>query len=78
MELDQQSRHGRGVLSKGLVCCRFFVGTVSRCCFRIQSCSCGGAVHGDAIFVVDLSAQDTSAAQGEMGDSKSADLALVW
>ena len=36
-----------------LVCCGlfYFFGTVARCCFRNQSGSVAGAVHGDDIFV---------------------------
>ena len=38
-------------LRKGLASCRLIVGTVSRCCFRNDSGSVAGAVHGDDIFV---------------------------
>ena len=38
-------------LRKGLVSCCLTVGTVSRCCFRNESCTVAGTVHGDDIFV---------------------------
>ena len=41
----------RDELRKGLVSCCLTVGTVSRCCFRNESCSVAGTVHGDDIFV---------------------------
>ena len=42
----------RDELRKGLVSCCLTVGSVSRCCFRNESCSVAGTVHGDDIFVV--------------------------
>ena len=36
---------------KGLVSCCLTDGTVSRCCFRNESCSVAGTVHGDDMFV---------------------------
>ena len=41
----------RDELRKGLVSCCLAVGTMSRCCFRNESCSVAGTVHGDDIFV---------------------------
>ena len=41
----------RDELRKGLVSCSLTVGAVSRCCFRSESCSVAGTVHGDDIFV---------------------------
>ena len=38
-------------LRKGLANCCLTVGTVSRCCFRNESGSVAGRVHGDDIFV---------------------------
>ena len=38
-------------MRKGLVSCCLIVGTVSRCCFRNESGSVAGAVHGDDIFI---------------------------
>ena len=38
-------------LRKGIVSCYLIVGSVSRCCFRNESGSVAGAVHGDDVFV---------------------------
>ena len=58
-------------LTKGLVSCCLIVGTVSRCCFRNESGSVAGAVHGDDIFIAGPREEVVRIggdAQEEMGD----------
>ena len=59
-------------LRKGLLSCCLTVGTVSRCCFRNESSSVAGTVHGDDILVAgpgqDTAKMETTH-QEEMGNS---------